>query len=303
MAEFALIANLVAFLLFAFSPSGGQRRGRSVAGADSVVGENSVGGANSVSGVNSVSGANSVSGGREIVGGHASAFYRGAIIATVLAAVALGGLVVYRSIRISFPALTGTYEGLVVFALSLDLFLSIGHQRVFRRDSRILAGGAFATFLILAIMSSPIVSSALYPPIPVLRSYWLVIHVAFSFVGLALFTTGAVAAILGSFSSDPASIDRSRDYAVALGFVFYTTGGLIFGAIWAEAAWGRFWGWDPKETWALITTLFYTGYLHLRYVRRVTQRTARVLVIVAWFLAGFTFWGVNMFMSGLHSYG
>lgn len=253
MAELALIANFVAFLLFVFARS--------------------------------------------------NVFYRGAMVATFLAAVALGALVVFRSIRISFPALTGTYEGLVVFAFALDLFLFIGHNRVFRRDTRILAGGAFVTFLILAIMSSPIVSSDLYPPIPVLRSYWLVIHVAFSFVGLALFTFGAVAAALGLVSSNPASIDRSRDYAVALGFVFYTTGGLIFGAIWAEAAWGRFWGWDPKETWALITTLFYTGYLHLRYVRRISQRTARVLIIVAWFLAGFTFLGVNTFMSGLHSYG
>lgn len=278
MAEIALIANLGAFLLFALSMSTVGRRPNDTVGT----------------GTTEI---------LRIANPTRPLLYRFAIAITAIAAVSLGVLVVDRSIRISFPALTGTYEGLVVFTLSLDLFLSLGHKRIFRRDSRILAAGAFVTFLILAIMSSPVVSSALYPPIPVLRSYWLVIHVAFSFVGLALFTAGAVAAFLAFFSTNPESIDRSRDYAVALGFVFYTTGGLVFGAIWAEAAWGRFWGWDPKETWALITTLFYTGYLHLRYVRRVSQSTARILVIVAWFLAGFTFWGVNAFMSGLHSYG
>lgn len=219
-----------------------------------------------------------------------------------LAGGALLVVLVDRSLRIGFPALTGTYEGMVLLAAAIDLFVVVGWRRVFRGHRTAIAATTFATFLFLILLFSPLVSSDLYPPIPVLRSYWLVVHVAFAFIGLALFTVGMVTAVVAFFAREPRVLDRARDRAVALGFVFYATGGLVFGAIWAEAAWGRFWGWDPKETWALITTLFYTAYLHVRYVRRISQRTARILVIVAWALAGFTFVGVNALMSGLHSY-
>ncbi len=217
-------------------------------------------------------------------------------------AIALGALVVIRSVQIRFPALTRTYEGLVILALALDLFLLVGYRRVFRENAVAMAGGAFITFVYLAALSSPLVSPALRPPIPVLRSSWLVLHVTFAFVGLALFSVALVLSILAFLVKTAEPLDDARDRAVALGYVFYTTGALVFGAIWAEAAWGRYWGWDPKETWALITTLFYTAYLHLRYVRRISQRTARVLIIIASALAAFTFWGVNLFMAGLHSY-
>lgn len=232
-------------------------------------------------------------------------FARIARFALALAGVSLVALIVRRSILISFPALTGTYEGLVVLAFAINAFAFFGFERIFRRNTRLLAATALVAFVYLAVLSSPLVSSALYPPVPVLRSSWLVLHVAFAFVGLALFTVGLVAAILGLVFRDgerAAAADGARDDAVAIGFVFYAVGGLVFGAIWAEAAWGRFWGWDPKETWALITTLYYAAYLHLRFVRKIKQTTARILVVVAWFVAGFTFWGVNALMSGLHAY-
>lgn len=215
---------------------------------------------------------------------------------------ALFVLLLVRSIRIAFPALTGTYEGLVFLTAAMDLFIVFGYRKVFREHNPVLAASAFVAFLFLAVIWSPLVPDALYPPVPILRSYWLVVHVAFSFVGLALFTVSLVAAILGFVVENEETVDLIRDRAVILGFVFYATGGLVFGAIWAESAWGRFWGWDPKETWALITSLLYTGYLHLRFVRRISQSTARILVILAWFFAGFTFWGVNYLISGLHSY-
>jgi ABC-type transport system involved in cytochrome c biogenesis permease subunit len=132
-----------------------------------------------------------------------------------------------------------------------------------------MAAGGFAASVYLALLNSPIVSPDLQPPVPILRSAWLVLHVAFAFVGLALFTVGCVAAIIGFTQADPTSADRARDRSIAIGFAFYAVGGLVFGAVWAEAAWGRFWGWDPKETWALITTLLYAGYLHLRHLGEV----------------------------------
>jgi ABC-type transport system involved in cytochrome c biogenesis permease subunit len=221
-----------------------------------------------------------------------------------VAAVALLGKLVWRSLQLSFPAMTRSYEGLSVFALAFLLALIFLNAPEHRPRRRVVTIGSFLIFLLLALLSSPLVPSELRPPVPALRSHWLVLHVAFSFIGLALFTLGTLAAIL-AFRIDETvrnPYDRLMDEAVALGFVFYVTGGLVFGAIWAEAAWGRFWGWDPKETWALITSLSYTAYLHLRYIKGVSPKMSRALVIVSWVLAGFTYIGVNTLMPGLHSY-
>lgn len=223
-------------------------------------------------------------------------------VATALAGSTLLALLIWRSVVIGFPALTGTYEGLVTIALAVDVVLLVGSRRLLHDDGTALAVGAFVALAWLLVLISPVIPSAARPPMPVLRSAWLVIHVAFAFIGLALFSVAALFAAVAFRVADPTRLDGARDRAIALGFLFYATGGLVFGAIWAEAAWGRFWGWDPKETWALITTLGYTGYLHLRYVRKVSQRTARTVAIVCWIVAIFTFFGVNYLLSGLHSY-
>jgi ABC-type transport system involved in cytochrome c biogenesis permease subunit len=234
--------------------------------------------------------------------------YRPAALLTIAAGVLLLALIVYRSVWIGFPALTGTYEGLLFLAGMIAVVLPLLGRRVSRPLPVVMAAGTFVAFLLLVVLVSPVISDELKPPVPILRSYWLVVHVAFAFVGLALFTVGAVAGATGLLTSpdkptEAKLADRVRDDAIALGFVFYATGGLVFGAIWAEAAWGRFWGWDPKETWALVTSIVYAVYLHLRYIRKVRTAVARWLSIVAWIVAGFTFWGVNFLLRGLHSYG
>lgn len=226
---------------------------------------------------------------------------RWGLASLILAALSLLITFVQRTAAIRFPAITGTYEGLVFLALAMDVFLIVAHRRLKAAGTGVLAASSFAAFVYLAILSSPLVPGDVVPPIPVLRSGWLVLHVAFAFVGLALFTVGALAAAIG-LARGGIGTDRVRDDAIIFGYVFYAVGGLVFGAIWAEAAWGRFWGWDPKETWALITTLIYTGYLHLRYVRKAGQRASRILAIVAWVVALFTFWGVKYLFTGLHSY-
>ena len=232
----------------------------------------------------------------------AKLLYRVGTIGLGAATLALIALLVYRSVRISFPALTGTYEGLLMLAAGITAFLFISERTLLSGNRTILAAGSFAAFVFLAILNSPLIDASLRPPVPILRSSWLVLHVAFAFIGLSLFAVGMIAGVVGLIRSDPKKTDTVRDRAVVLGFVFYATGGLVFGAIWAEAAWGRFWGWDPKETWALITVVVYAVYLHVRYLRSSTQRTARVLAVVAWAVAIFTFFGVNYLFSGLHSY-
>ncbi len=87
-----------------------------------------------------------------------------------------------------------------------------------------------------------------------------------------------------------------------MGFLFFTIA-TIFGALWAEVAWGRYWGWDPKETWALITWLNYAVWLHLRLVKGWRGQILAIWAIVGLLITTFAFVGVNLFLGGLHSYG
>lgn len=89
---------------------------------------------------------------------------------------------------------------------------------------------------------------------------------------------------------------------VAVGFPLFTLGGLLFAMIWAQQAWGRFWGWDPKEVWALITWLVYSGYLHLRMTRGWRGAKAAWLTVMGFVVVLFTLLGVNLLIVGLHSY-
>ncbi len=140
---------------------------------------------------------------------------------------------------------------------------------------------------------------------PALQSGWLVLHVAFSFIGEVFFAVGFVSAILqlaAKSEEKRQEYDRVTYTSIAVGYPIFTAGALIFGAIWAEKAWGVWWSWDPKETWALITWLTYTAYLHFRLVRKSTSRLVPALVIIGFVIAMFTFFGVNFLLSGLHSY-
>jgi cytochrome c-type biogenesis protein CcsB len=144
------------------------------------------------------------------------------------------------------------------------------------------------------------------PPIPALQSYWLVLHVSFAFIGEAFFAFAFVAAIYYLIINDEEKKKKSDKIiytSIGVGYPIYTAGALIFGAIWAQYAWGRYWSWDPKETWALITWFIYTGYLHTRLVKRWRGKITAILAIAGFVFTIFTFFGVNYLLSGLHSYG
>ena len=108
---------------------------------------------------------------------------------------------------------------------------------------------------------------------------------------------------LSSFSKDIDKLDRYIYNFTVLGFIIFTIGGLIFGAIWAENSWGRYWSWDPKETWAFITWLVYAFYLHARLYKRFDRSAVNAIAILGFIVTIFTFLGVNLLLSGLHSYG
>ncbi|GAC43660.1 cytochrome c biogenesis protein CcsA [Paenibacillus popilliae] len=101
---------------------------------------------------------------------------------------------------------------------------------------------------------------------------------------------------------DPELADEISYRSIALGFPVFTLGGLIFAMIWAQIAWSRFWAWDPKEVWALITWLFYSAYLHLRLSRSWIGMNSSWLAVIGFLIVMFTLVGVNLMISGLHSY-
>ncbi len=113
---------------------------------------------------------------------------------------------------------------------------------------------------------------------------------------------GAAGRAVDQWLPEEDRLDEFTYRAIALGFPLFTVGAIIFGMVWAQKAWGRYWGWDPKETWALITFLVYSLYLHLRLTKGWRGLGAAVLSVVGFLVTMFTLFGVNLLLAGLHSY-
>ncbi len=108
--------------------------------------------------------------------------------------------------------------------------------------------------------------------------------------------------ILASYLPKLAVLDDLIYKSIAIGFIFFTIA-TILGAIWAAEAWGGYWSWDPKETWALIVWLNYAAWLHYRIVKGLRGTVLAWWALIGLIITTFAFLGVNMFLSGLHSYG
>lgn len=157
--------------------------------------------------------------------------------------------------------------------------------------------------------------------VPALKSWWLIIHVsaaiicAGGFIMIAAFASAYLVRERGERKADggtpsgwlasrlpaAATLDRWTYRTVAFTFPLWTFA-VIAGAIWAENAWGRYWGWDPKETWAFITWVIYAGYLHARATTGWKGRTTAIIALVGFASFLFNYFGVNMLIPGLHSY-
>ncbi|MDT7539225.1 MAG: hypothetical protein QOI82_2810 [Actinomycetota bacterium] len=162
------------------------------------------------------------------------------------------------------------------------------------------------------------------PLVPALNSYWIKIHVAAAVTASGAFLLSGVIALLyllrarydarndvGQTVRFPVSLGRSLPTAptldraayVVIAFAFPVwTFAIIAGAIWAEAAWGRYWGWDPKETWSFITWVLYAGYLHARATAGWKGRKAAWVAVAAAVALIIDYYVVNIFVVGLHSY-
>ena len=135
--------------------------------------------------------------------------------------------------------------------------------------------------------------------------FWVIIPAFFSVAVLGVLTylfSGAIGAKTEKWLPSSQSLDNLTYRAIALGYPLFTVGGLIFGMVWANKAWGRYWGWDPKETWALITFLVYSAYLHVRLTRGWKGTWTACISVLGFIVTMFTLFGVNLLVSSLHSY-
>ncbi len=145
------------------------------------------------------------------------------------------------------------------------------------------------------------------PLVPVLKSYWLMIHVSvitasYGFFGMC-FMCGLASLIAIIFRRTLPDLRKINELSMNIGLVLLTAG-IFFGAIWANESWGRYWGWDPKETWALITMVVYAFITHSHFLSRLNNIYAfSVMSVIGMISVAMTFFGVNYYLAGLHSYG
>lgn len=209
------------------------------------------------------------------------------------------------------------YEFSITAALGiLGVFLALS----IRRDLRWL--GLF--IVIPALLTLGLAVTVLYTEaaqlVPALKSYWLVIHVSAAIICSGAFTLAAATAglslvrgraerralggdVTGWAARVPASdkLQVMTNRIIAFTFPLWTFA-VVAGAIWAENAWGRYWGWDPKETWAFITWVVFAAYLHARSTAGWRGDRASWIVIVGWVAFMINYFGVNIFINSLHSY-
>lgn len=174
--------------------------------------------------------------------------------------------------------------------------------------------------VILLFLAGTVLYADAKPVVPALRSYWLPLHVTIVSVGSGIFLVSGVASLLFLFRMwhsegprpawidalanrlpDAATLDQLAYRTTVIGFPLFGAG-VILGAIWAEAAWGRFWGWDPKETCSFIAWVLYAAYLHARATSGWRERRAAWINVAGFVAMLFNLFIINIVISGLHSY-
>ncbi len=212
-----------------------------------------------------------------------------------------------------YTPVTNLYESLSFFAWTIIGVLLVAHLKY-----QIQILGALLTPIALLLMIFGLaLPQEIVPLAPVLRSYWHPFHVFFAFLGNAIFALAFCCGVLyliqehrlkrkkvGAITKRLPSLkilDDMNYLALKYGFPLLTLG-IITGAIWAEYAWGRYWGWDPKETSSLMTWFLYAALLHQRLAIGWRGRKAAIMAIVGFLAVLFTFLGVNLLLPGLHTY-
>ncbi|HSP40901.1 MAG TPA: cytochrome c biogenesis protein CcsA [Gillisia sp.] len=203
------------------------------------------------------------------------------------------------------------YESMIYVAWATMFFgLAFG-----RKSNLTIASTAFVTSMILMIAHWNWMDPSIANLQPVLDSYWLMIHVSVIVGSYGPFTLGLILGIVALFlmimttEKNKVKMDLNikeitiiTEMALTVGLVMLIIGNFL-GGQWANESWGRYWGWDPKETWALISIMVYAFVIHMRLVPGLRSRWFfNLMAIVAFASIMMTYFGVNFYLAGLHSY-
>ncbi|WP_454732292.1 MULTISPECIES: c-type cytochrome biogenesis protein CcsB [Cupriavidus] len=258
-------------------------------------------------------------------------FYWGGLLARAETGMQIGSKMVWAAVVLGFTGMlvrwyesyligadighipiSNLYEVFVLFTLITSLFYLYYESHYGTRALGpfvMLVVSAAVGFLLWYTVSRD--ASEIQPLVPALQSWWMKIHVPANFIGYGTFALAAMVSsayllkqrgILADRLPSLEVLDDVMYKAIAVGFAFFTIA-TILGALWAAEAWGGYWSWDPKETWALIVWLNYAAWLHMRLMKGLRGTVAAWWALVGLLVTTFAFLGVNMFLSGLHSYG
>jgi len=213
--------------------------------------------------------------------------------------------------------LSNLYESVVFFSWTIVLIYALLDIKYKYR----VIGAFVMPFALLGMAWAQLgMNTGIEPLVPALQSNWLLYHVVTCFLGYAAFAVACGISIMylikaaceaggnsasgGMISMFPPIkvLDDLNYRAIMVGFPLLTLG-IITGAAWANYAWGTYWSWDPKETWSLIVWFVYAAFLHARITKGWVGKRAAWLSIIGFAATIFCYLGVNLFLSGLHSYG
>jgi cytochrome c-type biogenesis protein CcsB len=250
-------------------------------------------------------------------GASATRLGRVAVVLTVVAVAAHAGVLVTRGLAAGRVPWGNMYE----FVVALSLVGAVGWLVLLARRPALRLVGLFVTLALVLILgfAGMVLYTDVAPLVPALNSYWLKIHVSAAATSSGLLLLASVPAMLFLVRAGYDAGKRRFPYPVgaklpaadtlerlafrlhAFAFPIWTFA-VICGAIWAEAAWGRYWGWDPKEIWSFVSWVAYAAYLHARATPSVKRTTATWLAVVAWITMLVNLYVINFVAVGLHSY-
>ena len=251
-------------------------------------------------------------------------------MSNVISTVALVSLFIYLALRWfigSYFPISNLYESILFLTWVLTCILVVGESKT---KSRVLGSIISPITLLLvsfATLTLPSSMQKISPLVPALQSNWLMMHVSMMMASYAVLLAGTLFSILyliinsiiekkeQEFSN--LEIEKKRQMKrkffienldlwsyklITFGFPILTIG-IISGAVWANEAWGSYWSWDPKETWALITWLTFSAYLHSRLIQKATRVYSAKVASIGFLIIWICYLGVNFLGQGLHSYG
>ena len=243
--------------------------------------------------------------------GRAERYGRMAVSLVMLGVVLHLTSIVLRGLAAQRWPLGNMYE----FTSAICLAAVVTWLVMLRRSPAMRPVGGFVLFplLVLLFLAGTVLYAPAAPVMPALQSYWLVIHVTTISISSGLLMVSGIASVLfllrrsgrlsGLVERFPSAdvLDRLAYRVAIVGFPLYTFA-VIAGAIWAEAAWGRFWGWDPKETVAFVVWVVFAAYLHARATAGWRTERAAWINVIGFAAVLFNLFFINMVVAGLHSY-